>query len=142
MLRKFFQIGFLLDQADSPSQCSRMSPSSTVTIHPYFKPHEGQWDAFIGGLQAFVDRTSSEDACLYYDFTICDDTVFCREGYVGAAGALAHLDNVGELLGEALKISELLRLEVHGSTEELDQLREPLKDLPVQWFILEAGLGK
>ena len=119
-----------------------MNHSTTVTIHPYFKPNEGQWDTFIGSLSAFVEKTRSEESCLYYDFTICENTVFCREGYIGAAGALAHLDNVGELLGEALKISELLRLEVHGSASELDQLREPLKDLPVQWFVIEAGLGK
>lgn len=119
-----------------------MSSQNTVSIHPYFKPHEGEWDNFIGGLQAFVDLASSEDACLYYGFTATDDTVFCREGYVGAAGALAHFENVGELLGEALKISELLRLEVHGAAEELDQMRDALKDLPVEWFALAANLDK
>tara|TARA_R110000850_G_scaffold25755_10_gene73989 strand:+ start:1655 stop:2014 length:360 start_codon:yes stop_codon:yes gene_type:complete len=119
-----------------------MSPQTIVTIHPYFKPHEGMWDAFIGNLQAFVEKTRSEEGVLFYDFTICDDTVFCREAYSGASGALAHLDNVGSLLEEALKISDLVRLEVHGAAAELDQMREPLKDLPIQWFVLETGLAK
>ena len=119
-----------------------MSNSTTVSIHPYFKPNRDQWDTFIGNLQAFVDKTRTEEACLFYDFTVCDDTVFCREGYVGAAGVLAHLDNVGDLLESALEISELLRLEIHGAAKELDQLREPLKDLPVQWFVIETGLEK
>ena len=68
--------------------------------------------------------------------------MFCREAYVGAEGALAHLDNVGSMLEAALGISDLLRLEVHGSATELDKMREPLKDLPVQWFVLETGLKK
>ncbi len=119
-----------------------MSSQTTVSIHPYFKPHEGQWDNFISGLQPFVDATANEEAVLFYGFTICEDTIFCREAYIGAEGALAHLDNVGALLGEALKISDLLRLEVHGSAAELDKMREPLKDLPVQWFVLETGLKK
>ena len=68
--------------------------------------------------------------------------MFCREAYAGADGALAHLDNVGSMLEAALGISDLLRLEVHGSAAELDKMREPLKDLPVQWFVLQTGLKK
>jgi quinol monooxygenase YgiN len=119
-----------------------MTPETTVSIHPYFQPHEGKLDEFIAGMKAFVERTSSEDKVLFYDFTVCDGTVFCREAYVGGEGALAHLDNVGDLLEAALGISDLVRLEVHGAAAELDKMREPLKDLPVQWFVLETGLVK
>ena len=34
-----------------------------------------------------------------------DDFVICREGYVSAEGVLAHLDNVGDVLGQALEVS-------------------------------------
>jgi hypothetical protein len=119
-----------------------MSPHTTVSIHPYFKPHEGKLADFIAGMPAFVERTRSEAGVLFYDFTVCDDTVFCREAYVGGEGALHHLENVGDLLGEALKISDLVRLEVHGAAPELDKMRESLKDLPVQWFVLETGLER
>ena len=68
--------------------------------------------------------------------------MFCREAYAGADGALAHLNNVGSMLEAALGISDLLRLEVHGSAAELDKMREPLKELPVQWFVLQTGLKK
>jgi hypothetical protein len=119
-----------------------MSPRSIVSIHPYFKPHEGKLADFIAGMPAFVERTRVEEDVLFYDFTVCGDTVFCREAYVGGEGALKHLGNVGDLLGEALKIAELVRLEVHGDAVELDKMREALKDLPVQWFILETGLEK
>ena len=68
--------------------------------------------------------------------------VFCREAYAGGEAALAHLDNVGALLGEALKISDLLRLEVHGSAAELDKMRDALKDLPVEWYVVDSFVEK
>lgn len=119
-----------------------MNPETTVSIHPYFKPHDGKLDEFIAGMEAFVERTSSEEKVLFYDFTVCDGIVFCREAYVGGEGALAHLANVDDLLKAALGISDLIRLEVHGAAAELDKMREPLADLPVDWFVLETGLVK
>ena len=56
--------------------------------------------------------------------------VHCREAYAGAAGALTHNQNIGALIGEALKISDLQRLEVHGSAVELEQMKAPLKACP------------
>lgn len=118
-----------------------MTSEATVSIHPYFQPHEGKLDEFIAGMQAFIKRTSSEEGVLFYDFTVSSEgIVFCREAYTGAEGALAHLENVGDLLQQALTISDLIRLEVHGATAELDKMREALADLPVAWFALETGL--
>lgn len=119
-----------------------MTPETTVSIHPYFRPHEGKLDEFIAGFAAFVERTSSEEGVHFYDFTVCDGVVFCREAYDGAEAALHHLDNVGDLLQAALAISDLERLEIHGSAAELDKMREPLAELPVQWFVLATGLRK
>ncbi len=119
-----------------------MNPQTTVSIHPYFKPHEGKLADFIAGMPAFVERTRNEEKVLFYDFTVSDDIVFCREAYAGGEGALAHLQNVGDLLEKALGIAELIRLEVHGAAGELDKMRDALKDLPVQWFVLETGLKK
>jgi hypothetical protein len=65
--------------------------------------------------------------------------VHCREGYEDAEGVLFHLDNVGTLLNEALKISDLTRLEIHGPEEELAKLREPLAELNPEYFVLEYG---
>ncbi|PAW64311.1 MAG: hypothetical protein B9S36_02725 [Verrucomicrobiia bacterium Tous-C2TDCM] len=119
-----------------------MSPRTTVSIHPYFQPHEGKLAEFIAGMPAFIERTRSEEAVLFYDFTVGSGIVFCREAYVGGEGALAHLQNVGDLLEKALQIADLIRLEVHGAAAELDKMREALKDLPVSWFALETGLEK
>jgi hypothetical protein len=109
------------------------------TLVPYFTVHEGKLDAFKALGPKFIERTKTEDAVLHYAFSFDGNTAHCREGYKDAAGILAHLDNVGDILGEALKLSELTRLEVHGPAEELEQLREPLKDLNPQFFALEPG---
>jgi hypothetical protein len=67
------------------------------------------------------------------------DEVFCREGYTDAEALLAHLENIGALLAEALKIADLTRLEVHGPASELDKLRQPLAHLNPAWFVTDAG---
>jgi hypothetical protein len=79
---------------------------------------------------------------LYYGFSFHEDMVHCRESYEDAEGLLAHLANVGVILGEALKISEVARLEVHGMEEELAKLRGPLADLSPAYFALEYGLRR
>ncbi len=55
---------------------------------------------------------------------------------------LAHLENVGPLLEEALQIAELTRLEVHGPDAELAKLREPLAAFGPQFFTLEFGFRR
>ena len=117
-------------------------PNNVVTIHPYFKVHAGQSDSAKALVAKFVAKTQPEPACLFYEFTLNGDEVFCREGYVGAAGVLAHLENVGAILDEMLKISDLTRLEFHGPAEELDKLRSPLGGLTATWWVKTAGITR
>jgi quinol monooxygenase YgiN len=112
--------------------------SEFVTLHPYFKVHPGKLDAFKAALPAFVEKTATEEKNLFYGFTINGDEVFCREGYTDADGILAHLDNVGALLAEALKIADLIRIELHGPATELDKLRKSLAHLNPVWFVSDA----
>jgi quinol monooxygenase YgiN len=112
------------------------------TIVPYFKVHDGHLEAFKGMCEEFVKVTDSESKCLYYGFSFDADLAHCREGYEDADGLLTHLDNVSALLDEALKVSDLTRLEVHGPEEELAKLREPLADLKPQFFVLEYGFRR
>jgi quinol monooxygenase YgiN len=88
--------------------------SNAVSLHPYFKIREGNLESFTKLMPAFIEKTSSEQACLYYDFTRNNDVAFCREAYVSAEGVLAHLENVGDLLEKFLELSDLIRLEIHG----------------------------
>ncbi|MFZ4700913.1 MAG: putative quinol monooxygenase, partial [Candidatus Methylumidiphilus sp.] len=113
-----------------------------VSIVPYFKVAEGKLADFKALCEQFVEKTQAEPKVLYYGFSFSGDQVHCREAYTDAEGLLAHLDNVGELLQQALTIAELTRLEIHGIDEELAKLREPLAGLNPQYFTLEYGFRK
>ena len=112
------------------------------TIVPYFKVQSGKLEDFKALCERFVAKSQEEPKCLYYGFSFHEDNVHCREGYEDAEGALAHLENVGSLLEEALKISEIARLEIHGPEAELAKLRAPLADLKPQFFTLEYGFRR
>lgn len=117
-------------------------PANLVTIHPYFKVHAGKEAQADAVMEKFVATTTGEPACLFYEFTVLGDEVFCREGYVGAEGVLHHLDNIGAVLAEMLTVSDLSRLEFHGSAEEIDKLREPLAHLNASLFVLKRGIAR
>jgi quinol monooxygenase YgiN len=116
------------------------SLSNFVSLHPYFKVHPGKLEAFKAKLPAFIEKTATEEKNLFYGFSINGDEIFCREGYVDAEGVIAHLDNVGVLLAEALKISDLIRLELHGPAQELDKLKGPLAHLNPTLFAIECSI--
>lgn len=110
------------------------------TFVPYFEVHD--MDAFRALCEQFVELSQNEPNCLFYGFSFDGNNAHCREGYADAAGVLAHLENVGALLPQALEVADLVRLEVHGPAEEIDQLREPLAELNPQFFALEYGFRR
>lgn len=112
------------------------------TIVPYFHVPAEHLDAFRALAERFVARTETESGCLFYGFSFDGEAAHCREGYVNAEALLAHVDNVGPLLREAAKISEITRLEVHGPEGELDKLREPMAALNPRFFTLEYGFRR
>jgi len=112
------------------------------TLVPYFQVNDGQLDAFKALGPQFVAKTRSEPGCVHYAFSFNGSVAHCREGYDDAAAVLAHLDNVGALLGEALKLSSIIKLEVHGPAAELDKLRGPMAGLAPQFFALEEGFRR
>ena len=79
---------------------------------------------------------------MHYAFSFSGNTAHCREGYVNAGAVLTHLQNVGELLGEALQIAKNVRLEVHAPASEVEKLREPMSSLNPQFFMLEEGIRR
>ena len=99
---------------------------------PYFQINDGQVEAFKALGPQFVARTRTEPGCVHYAFSYNGSQAHCREGYDNAEAVLAHLDNVGALLGEALKIASLVRLEVHGPAAELAKLHGPMTALNPQ----------
>lgn len=107
-----------------------------VSLHPYFKAHPGEIERFKARLPEFISQTASEQGNLFYDFTIHGDEIFCREGYLNAEALLRHLNGVDPLLQEVMKIADLTRIEVHGPTAELENLKESLAQLKPVWFTL------
>lgn len=112
------------------------------TLVPYFEVQDGQMEAFKALGVKFVEKTHSEAGCVHYAFSFYENIAHCREGYVDGAAILAHLENVGALLQEALKISKLTRLEIHGPAAEIDKLRTPLAALNPQFYSLAEGFRR
>lgn len=113
-----------------------------VTIVPYFKVHAGKLSEAKALCDQCVQRTRSEPNCLFYGFSFDGDEIHCREGYVDAKGALAHLENIDLLLKKLLGVADLTRLEVHGTATELEQLRKPMAGLKPKYFVLEYGFRR
>ena len=111
--------------------------SNFVSLHPYFRVHPGKLEAIKAMLPQFVAKTATEKGNLFYEFTMNGDELFCREAYEDAEGLVAHLDNVGALLAEALKMADLSRIEVHGPAAEMEKLKKPLAHLNPAWFVVE-----
>jgi quinol monooxygenase YgiN len=113
-----------------------------VSLHPYFRAHPGKIEAAKAAFPQFIEKTATEKENLFYEFSINGDEIFCREAYESANGLLAHLDNVGALLQEILKVADLIRIEVHGPAKELEKLKAPLAHLNPAWFTLEATVAR
>ena len=110
-----------------------------VSIHPYFRVPKEHEQEVMDLCADFIALTKQESLCLYYGFSRAGDVLYCREGYQGAAGALAHLKNVAEPLEKILKLCKLLKLEVHGQQQDLEQLKPALSGMPVEFFEMQLG---
>jgi len=110
-----------------------------VSFTPYFDVPAERMDDFHTLVDRFIAATGTEEGCLYYGFCFRGQTAICREGYKNGDAFLVHLDNVGELFAQAQQIAKVTRMEMHGPAAELDKLRQPLADLDIQYYVLEAG---
>ncbi|HEX5632856.1 MAG TPA: hypothetical protein VFX50_06490 [Gemmatimonadales bacterium] len=119
-----------------------LTADTCCTLVPYFDVQDGKLDAFKALGPRFIAKTREEPGCLHYAFSFSGNTAHCREGYVDGGAVLAHLQNVGDLLGEALKLSKLVRLEVHAPAAEVEKMREPMAALKPQFFVLEEGFRR
>src|SRR4030095_4215943 len=109
-----------------------------VSLHPYCKVPSDKMPYLKAIVPEFAAKTRHETGNLFYEFTINGDEVFCREGYVNAEALLAHLENVGAMLAQALAMADLIRIEVHGPAAELAKLKEPRAHLKPAWFELHS----
>src|SRR5512143_2819920 len=112
------------------------------TLVPYFEIQDGQLAAFKALALKLVAQTRTEPGCMHYAFSFSGNVAHCREGYADAAALLAHSRNVAELIGQALKISKIIRFEVHAPAAEIDKLRGPMASRNPQFFVLEEGIRR
>ena len=112
------------------------------SIAPYFEIQEGKLEDFKKVCEKFIEKTKTEEKCVYYGFCFDGNTMHCREAYEGAEGVLAHLDNVAALIEEALTMSDLVKLEIHANAEETEKLRAPLAELNPTFLVWEMGFRK
>ena len=117
-------------------------PDTCCTLVPYFEVQDGKLEAFKALGPKFVAKTRTESGCMHYAFSFNGNIAHCREGYTDAPALLAHLQNVGELLGEALEIAKIIRLEVHAPAAEIEKLRGPMASLKPQFFALGEGIRR
>ncbi len=110
-----------------------------VSIHPYFRAKPGKLAALKEVCKKLVALCETEPECLYFGFTFNGDDMYCREAYNGAAGVFAHLENAGAAIGDVLENADLVKIEVHGPAEDLEQLKEPLKGMNPTYYTLEFG---
>mmetsp|Transcript_27018 Transcript_27018/g.45007 ORF Transcript_27018/g.45007 Transcript_27018/m.45007 type:complete len:131 (-) Transcript_27018:60-452(-) len=116
-----------------------------VSLAPKFKIKEGKTVADISvHMDKMVSLVKANEPllCNEYAFTFSADnkTFCCRESYASANGVLAHLENVGAVLGAVLETTaDLIEIEVHGPAAELAKLKEPLTHLNPTFFELKTG---
>lgn len=109
---------------------------------PYFKVHPGKLAEFKNLCAQFIEKTKAEPGCLYYGFSFDGDLAYCREAFIDADAVMSHGQNVGPLLAEAAKISDLVRIEIHAPEKEIAKLRGPAAGLKPQFFVVESGFRR
>lgn len=97
-----------------------------IQITAKFKIHVGKVEAFkniVGACVAAVTENEKGKGALQYDWFFSPDESECivRETYVDSNAVMAHMGNVGEMLGQLLGMSDF-ELEIYGNpSEELQQ---------------------
>merc|ERR1711907_684441 len=79
------------------------SAQTLMTIQPTFTIKD--WALAEPIMAEFVEATKKETGCIFYGWTTdkSNNKLFCREAYIDAAAALAHLENIGALVGKLLE---------------------------------------
>ena len=111
------------------------------TLIVYFQVQVGKFQQFKEKARRAVELTKKQPQCLYFGFCFNEarQLAFCRQGYESAEGVMTHLEHIDHSM---LRISELLRLEVHGPETELAKLKEPLSQYSPEYFTLAFGFRR
>merc|ERR1711861_108545 len=113
-------------------------PQTIMTIQPTFTVSD--WAVAEPIMAEFVEATKKETGCIYYGWTRNDDKLFCREAYVDAAASLAHLENIGALVGKLLESAATLdQIELHGPAAEVEKCKEKMDGFGTTYWQIDSG---
>ena len=96
---------------------------------------EGKIDEFKKKAAAFIERVeANEPDTLSFELFLSDDESKCytTEKYEESEALMAHLGNIGDLLGPIFEIAPLTGLMIFGSPS--DELRQALAPLSPTFF--------
>jgi hypothetical protein len=111
-------------------------PDTWCTVDAYFNVKPQNKEVFEDLVDRFVQKTKNESGMRYYGWSVNGEEYHCRQGFLNAEGFLEHATNVGHLFEEASTISDCSRLAIHGPEKELEKVRGPMAETPLQYFIL------
>lgn len=103
-----------------------------IQITAKFKIHKGKVEEFkkiASACVVAVEKNEKGKGALQYDWFFSPDNTECivRETYVDSDAVLAHMGNVGEMLGQLLGMSDF-ELEIYGNpSEELQKAGAAMK---------------
>jgi quinol monooxygenase YgiN len=110
-----------------------------IQISAKFKIHPGKLDEFktiAGACIAAVEKNEKGKGALQYDWFFNPDETECvvRETYFDSNATMAHMGNVGEMLGQLLAISDF-SAEIYGPmSEELKSAVAPFNPAVYSYF--------
>jgi len=101
-------------------------PDLSCVLVWVFELREDRREDFKTLCEQFCARVDEEPKCISHRFSYNGEQVHYHVAAKDAFGVLAHVVDMGDVLGEALETVALQRLEIHGPRDQLDELRDPL----------------
>ena len=113
----------------------------TLDAIALFRIHPGQLEAFKEIAATMIEAVREKEkgiGCLQYDWFYNETRSECivREIYRDSDAVLAHMGNVGPMLGQLAAISEL-SLQVCGTPSEA--LKKASEGMDITYYSFEAG---
>merc|ERR1712146_116825 len=121
---------------------AKINKYTLMTIQPTFTVSD--WAAAEPIMAEFVEATKKETGCIYYGWSTdeSNNKLFCREAYIDAAAALAHLENIGALVGKLLESAATLdQIELHGPAAEVEKCKEKMDGFGTKYYAIDSGFS-
>ena len=121
-------------------------PHFDITFLLFLKIPDEKMEEFQNLFVPFAERVKAgtgcgSEECLYHGFAIHENTVFCREGYKNAQGALNHLNEAKDLLAKAREIvgKDGMEISVIAPKSEMAVLQARLEPAGAKFYELQEG---